>query len=274
MPFVESNGIRIHYEQQGVGPDVLFIGGLSADLRCWEPQRAALAAHFRLTMFDNRGVGRSDAPDEPYSTRLMAEDAAGLLDALRIERAHIIGTSMGGMIAQELAIAHPEKIDRLVLACSRMKAGPARVAMGPVSRWLAEHEKELPRAQRALLTLPWMWSPAFVRDEEKVVAMMAGIAADPIPIPLHGYLRQNEATIAHDTTGRLGAIRAPTLVLVGAEDILTPPSASQVLADNIPGAVLRVLPRGAHTFFLEYAEDVNAALLEFLLGQSRTASFG
>ena len=90
MPFVESNGIRIHYEQQGVGPDVLFIGGLSADLRCWEPQRAALAAHFRLTKFDNRGVGRSDAPDEPYSTRLMAEDAAGLLDALRIERAHII----------------------------------------------------------------------------------------------------------------------------------------------------------------------------------------
>ena len=232
--------------------------------RCWEPQLAALRGRFRITVFDNRGAGRSDAPDEPYTTRLMADDTAALLDAIGVSRAHVVGTSLGGMIAQSCAAHHPAKVDRLVLACSRIKAGPVRQLMAPITRSLLKHDDEIDRVQRVLLTMPWAMTAAFTSDDEKVLAALEGAKADPSPMKLHAYLRQHDASAAHDASEHVGRISAPTLVLVGAEDVLTPVWASRALAAAIPGAELRVLPRGGHGFFMEYAADVNAALLEFL----------
>ena len=263
MPFADVNGLRMYYDQRGGGPDLVFIAGLSAHSGGWLPQRRALSDVFRVTLFDNRGAGQTDAPDEPYSIRQMADDAAALLDALRIARAHVVGASMGGMIAQELAINHPEKVNRLVLACSRIKAGPVRLLMGPVDRFL--RESGLDPIGRSLLTMPWLMSPSFLQDEERVLAQLDLARRDPHPISRHGYLRQHAAVMAHDTSGRLGRIAAPTLVLVGAEDVLTPVHESEALAAAIPGATLRVLPRGGHGFFGEYPAETSAALREFLM---------
>ena len=262
MPYASVNGIRMYYEQDGAGPDVVLINGLSGHLGGWALQRRALVESFRVTVFDNRGAGRSDAPDEPYSIRLMADDTAALLDALGIARAHVVGASMGGMIAQELAINYPQKVDRLVIACSRLKPGPIRELMGPIDLWLRENA--LDRISLSLLTMPWGMSPSFMQDERRVLDRLELAKRDPYPISRHGYLRQHAAVMAHDTTGRLGRIAAPTLVLVGAEDILTPVRESEALAAAIPGSTLRVLPRGGHGFFSEYPDETIAALRKFL----------
>lgn len=264
MPFVTANGIRMYYEQEGEGPDLLFVSGLGADRNCWGSQLSALRGRFRITVYDNRGAGRSDAPDEPYTTRQMADDAAALLDAIGIGRTHVVGTSMGGQIAQELASHYPQKVERLVLACTRMKAGPVRKLMAPINRFLSNHDAEIDRVQRILLTMPWVMTAAFMSDDDKVLQALEGAKADPSPMKVYAFLRQHDASAAHDSSAHIGRITAPTLVLVGAEDILTPVSASEALAAAIPGAKLRVLPRGGHAFFMEYAGDVNAALLEFL----------
>jgi pimeloyl-ACP methyl ester carboxylesterase len=197
MPTVRAGEIDLFYEQHGAGPDLVLVMGLGAHLGAWAQQTPAFAKQFRVTVFDNRGAGRSSAPDEVYSIAQMADDTVALLDALTIDRAHVVGASMGGMIAQELAISHPGRVDRVVLACT-------------------------------------------------------------------AYRRQQTAVMAHDTVDRLDRITAPTLVLVGAEDILTPVDESVELAKRIPGAHLRILPRGGHAFFAEYPAEVNNAVLDFL----------
>ena len=262
MPYQQANGIRVYYEQEGSGADLVLISGLGGHLGGWALQRPALTHDYRLTVFDNRGAGRSDAPDEPYSIRQMADDTARLLDSLGIARAHIVGTSMGGMIAQELAISHPAKVNRLVLACTRMRPGPIRQLMAPIDLWLRDHE--LDRVQLSLLTMPWAMTSAFVSDPAKVIRALELARLDPYPIRPNAYRRQHVAVMGHDTTDRLGQIAAPTLVLVGAEDVLTPVSESEALAAAIPGSRLQVLPRGGHGFFGEYPDEVNVTIRAFL----------
>ncbi len=185
------------------------------------------------------------------------------MDALGISRAHIVGASMGGMIAQELAINHPEHVDRLVLACTRAKAGRIRQILAPVQAAL--YDLDLTAEQRGLIGMPWGFTAAFMSDAARVQAALDLRAKDPYPIQAHAYRRQQAAVMAHDTVGRLGRISAPTLVLVGSEDILTPVPESVEVVEAIPGAHLHVLPRGGHGFSAEYPEDFNRAVLEFLL---------
>jgi 3-oxoadipate enol-lactonase len=258
----------MYYEQQGSGPDLLLVCGLGADLRCGSPQLPALRERFRVTVFDNRGIGRTDAPDEPYAVRQMADEAAALLDLIGVRRAHVVGTSMGGMIAQDLAAHHPRKVDHLVLACTRINTGPIRKLMAPITRFLWTHGEELTRQQRILLTMPWAMTASFVSDEARVLEALEGAKDDPFPTKVHAYLRQLDAAGDHDASAYVGSITAPTLVLVGREDLITPVTESEALAAAIPGSTLRVLPRGGHGFFTEYADDVNTAILEFLGGRA------
>lgn len=262
MTTLKANGIDIYYRQEGTGPDLLLIMGLGAHSGAWLLNAPALAKRFRVTTFDNRGTGRTSAPDEPYSIRGMAGDTAALMDGLGIARAHIVGASMGGMIAQELAINYPEKIDRLVIACSRAKAGELRkrIAIAQRALW----EADIPRDVMAAIQQPWGSTSAILQDEHLPMERLALAAKDPYPVQKHAYLRQLDATIAFDTTDRLGKITAPTLVLVGAEDILTPPFESAELARAIPGAEMRVLPRGGHGFAAEYPAEFNRAVAAFL----------
>ncbi len=263
MPTVHANGIDIHYRQEGEGADLVLIMGLGAHSGAWLPNAPAFARHFRVTTFDNRGAGRSSAPDEPYSLGGMADDTAAFMAALGIDRAHVLGASMGGMVAQELAINHPGRVDRLVLACSRARTSELRRKVSVAQRAL--WEAGVPRESISAIQQPWGMTGAILQDEEKAAGLLALGAKDPYPIATHAYLRQLDATMAHDALDRLGRITAPTLVLVGAEDILTPPAESIELASKIPGAQLRILPRGGHGFSGEYAADFNAAVLSFLL---------
>lgn len=262
MAIATVNGIDIYHRREGDGPDLVLVMGLGAHSGAWLLNAPAFAKHFRVLTFDNRGSGRTSAPDEPYSIAGMADDTAALMDALGIVRAHVLGASMGGMIAQELAIAHPERVERLVIACSRAKTGDLRrrVAVAQRALW----EADVPREAIAAIQQPWGRTSATLQDERLPMELLALGARDPYPIGKHAYLRQLDATMAHDTVDRLGRISAATLVLVGAEDILTPPSESAELARLIPGAELRILPRGGHGFSGEYPTEFNRAVLEFL----------
>jgi pimeloyl-ACP methyl ester carboxylesterase len=262
MSTARVNGIDIFYRQEGDGPDLVLIMGLGAHSGAWLLNAPAFAKHYRVTTFDNRGAGRTSAPDEPYSIRGMADDTAALMAELGIERAHIVGASMGGMVAQELAINYTERIDRLVIACSRARSSDLRrkIAVAQRALW----EAGIDRDAIAAIQQPWGRTTATLQDPQVPLDLLALSAKDPYPIAKHAYLRQLDATIAHDTLDRLHQITAPTLVLVGAEDILTPPSESIEIAERIPGSRLQILPRGGHGFSGEYPADFNKAVLDFL----------
>lgn len=262
MPTAHVNGIDIYYEQDGAGPDLVLIMGLGAHLGAWALNAPPLRKHFRVTTFDNRGCGRTSAPDEPYSLAGMAADTAGLMRAIGIERAHVLGASMGGMIAQEFAIAFPEMVDRLVIACSRAKTSELRRIISVAQRAL--WEAGVSREAIGAIQQPWGRTTATLQDEKQSLALVELGKLDPYPIQVHAYLRQLDATMAHDTVDRLGNVRAVTLVLVGAEDILTPPSESAELAKLIRNAEMRILPRGGHGFSGEYPREFNAAVVDFL----------
>jgi 3-oxoadipate enol-lactonase len=263
MPLAAVNGLNLYYEETGSGPPLLLITGLSGNTLGWAMLLPALAERFRAIAFDNRGAGRSSAPPGRYTTREMADDAAALLEHLGVERAHVIGFSLGGMIAQELALAHPERVDHLVLYATY--ARPRAAIHDP---WLRNYVEACERGtspdQLAMLLLPWFLTPAFMAQPDQVEAAIAEWVADPYPAPAHGVAAQAAAGLSHDTHSRLRQIAAPTLVLVGSEDIVTPVFFAQELAEGIPGAQLHVLDRGGHTPDVEYPEAVAEAMLAFL----------
>jgi 3-oxoadipate enol-lactonase len=262
MPLAAVNGIDLYYEETGSGPPLLLITGLSGTTLGWALLLPALSERFHVIAFDNRGAGRSSTPPGPYTTRQLADDAAALLDHLGIERAHVIGISLGGMIAQELALGHPERVDRLVLWATYARPRPA--IHGPwLQNWVDVSERGDPD-QLAMLLLPWFLTPAFMSQHDLVEEALEEGRADPYPAPVHGVAAQAAACRAHDALDRLGQIAAPTLVLVGAEDIVTPVSCAQELAEGIPGAHLQVLERGGHTPDVEYPDAVAEAMLAFL----------
>jgi 3-oxoadipate enol-lactonase len=254
---VHVNGIDLYYEEHGSGPPLLLIPGLSSTgftLPALEPQ-------FRCISVDNRGAGRSAAPPGPYTTRLLADDAAALLEHLGIARAHVLGFSLGGLIAQELALAYPERVDHLVL--NGTVARPNHAVFDPwLTLFVQAYEKQIDPVAFNLWLLGWLVTPAFMSQLDLVAAALQ--EEDPYPASAQGVAAQADAARTHDTLDRLGQISAPTLVLVGAQDILFPVVYSQELAEGIPGATLKVLDPGGHAVLFEYADAANQALLDFL----------
>jgi 3-oxoadipate enol-lactonase len=249
MPYIRSGDISIYYEIHGSGSQMLImIRGLGADVTAWFSQIPELSKHFRLIVFDNRGAGRTDKPDAPYSTAQMAADTKGLLDALDISQTSLLGLSMGGMIAQEFAIHYPERVDRLVLGCTTFGG---RDSIAPAAEVFAALQ------ERTLFT-----DETIANNRSAITAYNE--AKRKFPIPPFAFQRQLEAITRHDTANRLGQITAPTLVMTGREDRLIPPENSRLLAARIPGAVLKELP-GGHLFALEHPDLFNKAVFEFLM---------
>jgi pimeloyl-ACP methyl ester carboxylesterase len=254
--------LRLFYAEAGQGDCLLLLTGLGGDHLAWAFQLAPFAARYRVVAFDNRGAGQSDAPDVPYSTRLMAEDALGLLDALGIPHAHVLGVSLGGMIAQELALAAPHRVRSLHLGCTLARPDPFLRAV--VAAW-REVRTRLDRATALRAMAPWLFAPATYNQRPEVVErLLASALTHPFPQSLTGFLRQVEAVQGHDTRDRLGEIRCPTLVSVGADDMLVGPRFARELADGIPGAALVVVPEAGHVYFWERPEVFNALQLDFL----------
>lgn len=266
MPYAVVNKIRVHYETAGRGDAVVLINGLGAPAAHWALQVKALVPHFQVITLDNRGVGETDLPPDPvYTTPQMADDVAALLRTLKVPRAHVVGASMGGTVAQELALRHPGLVRSLVLACTWVRAD-ARFRR-VVEAWISlAYRVPIEERYRHVL-YPWVFSPAFLADKGSVEAAFQRALAYPHQTKPEAIERQARGILQWDgtRTDKIGAIKAPTLVLAGQDDILTPVAFAREVACRIRGARLRVLP-GGHAFFIEQAEAFNRTVIRFLNG--------
>jgi len=234
MPVAKVNGININYQIEGEGAPLMMIAGLGADLSMWNPQVAAFKAHYKLIRFDNSGAGKSEKPAGPYSTKMMADDAVALLDILRIEKAIVFGISMGGMIAQEIAINYSQRVARLLLgssyACQNHESGNTQKA------------KEL----LVLSGSKYVWGFMSLIFGNKLFALIFFLLRSFVrnKASADGYKGQFAACLAHNALDRLHLIKAPTLVIVGANDRLIRPSSSEVIVSKIPDAKLVMIDNG------------------------------
>ena len=266
MPTVKVGDINMYYEVHGKGEPLLLIAGVGLDLTTWRFQIPEFSKKYQVVAFDNRGAGRTDAPDEPYSIRMMADDAAGLMDALGISEAHILGLSMGGFIAQKLAIEYPGRAKSLILAATTAAPAAYHMLSGHhiVMAWAAAMTEGINPKTLARIQLPYLVTNQLFEKPEMVTIWLDAMASNPYGPPAYAYGRQLAACADHDTRGQLKQITAPTLVLVAKEDILFPVQLSEELAALIPKAKLVVLEGGAHAFWVEIRDKFNRAVLEFL----------
>jgi len=247
-------------ERQGTGPDVLLIAGLGDPAEAWQFQLDGLADRYRLTAYDNRGMGRTPLPAEPFTVADMADDAAALLRALDVPAAHVAGFSGGSAIAQELALRHPGLVRSLVLTSTWARADAFFQAALNAWRWLPE----VAPSERAFLEAfyVWIYTPR-AHGDGTVEKIIEEVLAFPHQPSTEAIQRSIDAFLAHDTAGRLPQIAAPTLVLAGELDMITPPRYGRVVADGIPGARFEVLADEAHQPFQEVPSLFNAVVDRF-----------
>jgi len=263
MPYAQStDGIRLHYEvlgRSGATP-VLMIQGLGADKHGWDMQRLPLALHYRVIALDNRGAGRSDKPFGHYSLEQMADDAIAVLDRVGVEKAHIVGASMGGAITQIIGLKYPERVMSLTLACTACRNYPWRREL--LQGWAtAANEKGVGAMTREAAR--WVIGP---RSFRRLVPAFGWLGPLAMGRTSHAFVSQVNAILDIDDSisEQLVDVKAPTLVLVGNQDILTPRGDSEEIADRMPNAELVVISGAAHGFMVEHATTFNKVLLEFL----------
>jgi 3-oxoadipate enol-lactonase len=248
---------RIAYEVFGAGPPVLLVQGLGYARWGWEPVVGRLEGEFRVVSFDNRGIGESDVPPGPYTAAELAADAVAVLDAAGVARAHVVGASLGGMVAQELALAHPERVDRLVLVCTTPGGAGAFPMPEPTLRLLAEAASLAPEdalrrfVENAMVARGWLVDELYARR----------LASPPDPV---GWQAQAAAGVMFDAFDRIGAIGAPTLVVHGTDDNVVDPRNAELLAARIPGARLELVSGTGHLLFWEQPDRFVELLREFL----------
>jgi 3-oxoadipate enol-lactonase len=264
MPTVKIGDISIYYEIHGEGEALVLIQGFGGNSGQWYREIPGLSREYRVVAFDNRGTGRSDKPDVPYTMQMFAQDIAGLFEALAIDAAHIYGVSMGGMIAQQFALRYPEKVISLILrgtTCGGAHSIPPDVE-AMTHLFDLERMGQLTPEEAARESLPFLCSQEFIDNNPDIVEMFIAKAVEYVTPP-HGYQRQAEAIMFHDTYDRLPQIKAPTLVISGTADRLVPFENSQLLAYRIPNAELVIFENVGHGF-IEAAEEASKAILDFL----------
>ncbi|HEV2815014.1 MAG TPA: alpha/beta fold hydrolase [Solirubrobacteraceae bacterium] len=270
MPTATVAGRELHYFQRGEGEPLLLIQGLTGTHLSWGDEFLdALARDFGVIVFDNRGVGNSSRVDEPFSIADMADDAAGVLDAVGVDRAHVLGVSMGGMIAQQLALRHADRIRTLTLGCT-YSGGPGSVRTSDaVGLRLAEGWMSGDR-ERALRT-GWEVnvSPDFAADEERYARFRE--AALGARAALAVIMLQVQAIGGHDVAARLGEIAAPTLVVHGDLDEMLSVENGRMIAAKIPGARLEILEGVGHLFWIEQPERSAGLIAEHARTQAAAA---
>jgi 3-oxoadipate enol-lactonase len=258
----------MYYELGAAGTPVVLISPLGSDHLNWGLVVPPLtAAGFQCLTFDNRDVGRSGASDGVVTTRDFADDTAALMREVGIGRAHVVGASFGGMIAQELALNHPDQVETLTLVCTAMHQEAQSAAL--FTSWKTMQASLTPDAFfRAIST--WLFTYRFLQQAEPMATILGLVRANPFPQSAAGFARQVDAILSHDTRERLAAIRIPTHVLVGAEDVLTPPRLSRAIAATIPGATLTEVPGVAHALNSEQPQATAEALIAFFSRHGRT----
>jgi pimeloyl-ACP methyl ester carboxylesterase len=259
MPLARLNCININYKVEGQGEPLVMIMGFTAGRIGWMPQIPLFKKYYRVITFDNRGAGRSDKPTGPYSTRMMADDTVALMDLLGIEKAHIMGLSMGGMIAQELAINYPQRVMKLVLAATYARQDEMSGDTLEQAKFL-----QLTPEKKASALVGLAFNKPFYRSTfgllARVQTRFMGASGRV------GIAGQSEACLKHDTLERLSSITAPTLVIVGTGDRTIKPVSSEVIAGKIPNARLVKVEGGSHYFSFEMRNVFNREVLGFLKG--------
>jgi len=246
--------MRIAWERRGSGPPLLLIHGLGYGRWGWEPVVAPLARSFDVLLFDNRGIGESDAPPGPYTAAQMASDAVQVLDEAGVERAHVLGTSLGGMVAQELALAHPARVDKLVLACTTPGGARAHPTPEQTMRLLENGATLRDFVENALEPDP---RAALV---ERILEHRLATAQPP-----EAWMAQAAAGAGFDAYERAGSIAAPALVLHGEGDVVVDPRNAALLAGLLPHASLELFPGTGHLFFWQQPERFVGLVEDFLL---------
>jgi pimeloyl-ACP methyl ester carboxylesterase len=263
---IHTDDLELWVEHQGQGPDVLLIAGLGDPVEAWQFQLDGLADSYHLIAFDNRGMGRSPLPDGPLSVTTMADDAAAALRALDVPTAHVAGFSGGSLIAQELALRHPELVRSLVLVSTWARPDIYLRSLFQSWRWMAE----LAPSERAFLEAfyVWVYTPR-AHEDGTVDKIIDEVLAFPHPPTTEAIQRTIDALLAHETADRLAAVRVPTLVLAGGLDLIAPPRYGRQVAERIAGARFEVLPEEAHQPFQEVPEQFNARVDAFWRGAGR-----
>ncbi len=265
MPVVAVEGRQVYYELHGKprGVPLALVMGMGGSCRGWLPLQVPEFSRRQQTLiFDHRGAGGSADPGGPFDTAQMADDLAALFDVLGIERADVLGVFMGGMVAQELALRHPRRVDRLVLVGTFARPDAKR-------RMLLGQWRDLARAGASIETLVrerllWTLQDETLEQQDLIDAMLEFFTRDGAPLSADVFARQCDACLRHDSADRLRQIRSATLVVCGRQDALTPPKFHRELADEIPGAQLVTLHYGAHLVMAESAESFNRTVLQFL----------
>jgi pimeloyl-ACP methyl ester carboxylesterase len=273
MATVENQGVSLYYETHGAGEPLFLIMGLGGNVHFWDFQIPALAERYRVVAFDNRGAGRSGKPAGPYTMQQLADDALVVMDAAGLGRAHVLGISMGGMIAQDLVLRHPERVASLVLACTfarpdestrtmnlmaSSQLGVPSTTAGSAAAMPALDPKQLFKFMMSLIL-----TPEFIQREKQWLRSLLE-KAQAYGFSVEAFLGQVAAVMNHDAAERLKELRVPTLVITGSADVLVPPHHSDELARLIPGAELLRIEGGTHGFNVERKDEFNRAVLEFI----------
>jgi pimeloyl-ACP methyl ester carboxylesterase len=254
--------VKIAWERHGAGDPVLLIHGLGYARWGWEPVLPGLAERFEVLLHDNRGIGESDAPPGPYTAAEMAADAIQVLDEAGVERAHVVGTSLGGMIAQELALAHPERVDRLVLACTT-PGGPRVQPMPDVTVRLLAQAAGLEPAVALRRFVENALAPATVARRPELVERIMEHRLATAQAPA-AWAAQAAAGATFDAYERLGGLRSPVLVQHGSRDVVIDPRNGDLLADLLPDAQLERFDGCGHLFFWEEPARFVSSVTAFL----------
>ncbi len=262
MPKVQVNDIQIYYEERGEGFPLVLIMGLGCNLDWWgDDLWDALASQYRVIAFDNRGAGRTDAPKVPYSIEGFAADTIGLMNALRIAKAHVFGVSMGGMIAQEVALGYADRVEKLVLG-GTFCGGREAIQASPEVLQLLGTRSEHPAAMKAGVT-KMLFPDTFVHSHPSCIdEHWKRISA--IPTENDAFFRQMMAVQQWGCFDRLPNLHAPTLILHGTDDILVPPGNAEVLARRIPNATVKLYEDAGHGFTAQIPHEVAGDVLAFL----------
>jgi pimeloyl-ACP methyl ester carboxylesterase len=261
--YADSNGTKIYYQLRGKGEPLVLLMGFGADGNVWEKHVAEYEKHFTCILIDNRGVGLSDQPKGPYTTKMMAKDTAVVMDHAGITNARVAGISMGGAIAQQLAINYKDKVRSLVLVSTWSKFNHYTTTAYENLKKLRVTSK--PDDFMELLQL-WIFAPPYYEHHLRDLKEgQAGAATNPRPQTRDGFEGQLDACIGHDTVSRLAAIQVPTLITVADMDIFTPPAFSKLLHKGIKNSTYVSFPNVGHVHHWEDLERFNKVTTEFFI---------
>ena len=265
MPKAMVNGINMYYEVHGQGEPLVLIMGSFGALEAWSLQIHAFQKHYKVIVFDNRGIGRTDKSPVPYSIATMADDAVGLMDHLGIDKAHVLGMSLGGPVAQDTAINHPRKVKKLILVCSLAVADGTHLHPDMVKAFgVEEGSREVDL--RSIDFLEIMKATVSLAFNDKLLRDSLSAQAEGWfkQFEMEGFVRQWEAVSSYNALDRLNRIEAQTLVITGTEDRIINPHSSEVIASLIPNSKLVKVEGGSHAFFMEMSDRFNTEVLDFL----------